>query len=50
MGKVAGKYVPLYIYIEYIIKEYKGKQRCRKKVAGKVRVGKSVLLLYIDIV
>ena len=45
---MAGKYIPL--YIEYIIKEYKGKQRKGKKVAEKKGAGKSVLLLYIDIV
>ena len=38
------------IYRVYIIEIYKGKQRCGKKVAGKVRCGKSVPLLYIDIV
>ena len=36
------------LYIEYIIKEYKGKQRCGAR--GKECAGKSVPLLYIDIV
>ena len=40
---MAGKYIPL--YIEYIIKEYKGKQRCGK---GKVR--ERVFHFCIDIV
>ena len=45
-GKV---YSSLYIYRVYNKKVYKGKQRCRKKVAGKVRCGKECFP-YIDIV
>ena len=42
-GKSCGK-VCSSLYIEYIIKEYKGKQRKGKKVAGKVRCGKECSL------
>ena len=45
MVKVAGKCIPL--YIEYIIKEYKGKQRC----GAKGKCGKECSSFqYIDIV
>ena len=47
-GKSCGK-VYSSLYIEYIIKEYKDKQRCGKKVAGKGKCGKECFP-YIDIV
>ena len=39
-GKKLRESMLLSIYRVYIIKEYKDKQRCGKKVAGKVRCGK----------
>ena len=45
--KMAGECFP--VYRVCIIKEYKGKQRCGAKVAGKVRCGKECFP-YIDIV